>query len=524
MRECPACYSCYEDNISRCPRDKQELERALPWSITIGGKYRINSLLGRGGMSAVYRATQLELARPVAIKILLPELLADASAPERLRREALASARIEHPNVVTVYDYGTVPSGAGYLVMRLLRGHALSKELRKHGRLPFERVFNIMFQICSAVEAAHRLGIVHCDLKPENVFLEDTDVGETVQILDFGIAKMLKSSDYVHRVTLSGVILGTPLYMSPEQCESRELDSRTDIYSLGVALYEMLTGAVPFDGDNSAIIAKQHLSKMPEPPSKARPQITPKLEKCILKAMAKARTDRQQSITELVEELKAASQEMAAHGLIDLESLPLLARGRNNPKPRPPEEHFRDQLHPSIHSETPSSSSVITEQVSSSATQSGYPVPTEQWSSPAPHTSEVEVLEDQIVLIVDDEPGIILLLEAMLDRLGCQTLTAENGREALEIVNQCKPDLIVSDIMMPDMDGYQLYQELQRNPEFAAIPLIFLTARTQQHEKLQALAHGVEDYWTKPFDVEEVNLRLKRILNRLKRMKKLEKR
>ncbi|MBL8149297.1 MAG: serine/threonine protein kinase, partial [Blastocatellia bacterium] len=168
MRECSVCSNCYEDHIILCPKDGQALPEPIPIPIIIARKYRIDALIGRGGMGTVYKATQFGLNRSVAIKILRQELLTAGLSVEHLRHEALASSRIDHPNVVTVHDYGTLESGEEYLVMKFIKGYPLSKELRAHGQLSFDRAFGIILQVCSAIEAAHKLSIAHCDLKPDN--------------------------------------------------------------------------------------------------------------------------------------------------------------------------------------------------------------------------------------------------------------------------------------------------------------------------------------------------------------------
>ncbi|MBL8195657.1 MAG: protein kinase [Blastocatellia bacterium] len=514
MKECPTCRTCYEDELLCCPKDSQDLSNSLPWPLVIDNKYRLNSLISRGGMSAVYHATQIELARSVAIKILLPTMMVDQSAPKRLRREALASSRIDHPNVVTVYDYGTLPCNAGYLVMKLLKGNSLSRELRLQKVFSFERILNITFQICSAIELAHQLGVVHCDLKPENIILEDSDF---VQILDFGIAKL---SEQLVGITLSGIILGTPLYMSPEQFESREVDFRTDIYSIGIMLYEMLTGQVPFNGGTPSAIARQHLLKPVPSLKELRSDITPKLEKCVLTSLAKSCEMRQQSASQLIDELKDAAQELAFLGKLDLDTLPQISRKTQKFKLRTfVDENILET--PTLWQKTNPPINV-TESFSQKKTEEGIALNTEQWQDRLLETSENTSLHDHTVLIVDDELGILLLLQEIVENMGCHTMTAKDGRIALNLIKQTRPDLIISDIMMPDIDGYKLYDILQADPELSKIPLIFLTARTQRQDKLQALAKGVEDYWTKPFDVTEVELRLKHILKRISRIKLLE--
>ncbi|KAF0244186.1 MAG: serine/threonine protein kinase/WD40 repeat-containing protein, partial [bacterium] len=449
------------------------------------------------------------------IKILLPKMMVDQTAPKQLHREALASARLDHPNVVTIYDYGTLPSGAGYLVMKLLKGYPLSKRLRIQKQLSFELIFNIMFQICYAMDTAHRAGIVHCDLKPENIFLEE-DQEEFVQILDFGIAKL---SEHLAGTTLSGTILGTPLYMSPEQLESREVDFHTDIYSLGVILYEMLTGQLPFFGKTPSAIARQHLLNPVVLPSKLRQTITPKLEACVLTALSKTCEARQQSALQLMNELKEAAQELALAGKLDLDDIPQMTRSSGRFKLS---TYVNETILESSDLLVQTKASMVTDSFSQAITESGIAINTEKWSNKPVETYEPCKNDDQLVLIVDDEVGILLLLQEVIESLGCRTMTAKDGLGALNLVRQIIPDLIISDITMPDVDGYKLWDILQAEREWRKIPFIFLSARTQRQDKLQALAQGVEDYWTKPFDITEIELRLKHILKRIRQMKFLE--
>lgn len=491
MRECTVCYRCYEDYIENCSGDGSRLSQVLPYPLVIENKYRIDSLIGRGGMGAVYRATQLELDRSVAIKILRPEVLAAGLSQEGLRHEALASARIEHPNVVTVHDYGTLANGAGYLVMRLLRGHSLTSELvaRETG-LPFDRVFSIVLQVCAGVEAAHKLGIIHCDLKPDNIILEETDEGELVQLLDFGISRLVKDS----AENPSSIFFATPFYTAPELLESSHLDFRSDIYSIGVILYELLTGRVPFTGSSPMEVLRKHIENRPVTPVKHRPEIVPSLEKLVLTALAKSPDRRQQSIAELTDQIRMAAQEMSLSGLLDIEALPKLGRRTGRLQSIP---------------------TAVAEQMEQPTLKIDRNRPVETM----PVKKQVEC--SPLVMLVDDEPEIRLIMRAILERLECRIVEASGAVQALKVLEQETPDLIVSDVMMPDMDGYKFYELLRERPEYASVPLVFLTARTQQEEKIEALLKGAEDFWVKPFDTKEIRIRVQRILERNLEMRRL---
>ena len=229
----------------------------------VGGKYQIERLIGRGGMGSVYGARDRVLDRPVAIKVIRAELMRDPAAQARFQDEARTLARLQHPSIVDVFDYGLLESGSPYLVMELIRGDDLRHELAREGRLDPDRGARILAAVCSAMEAAHREGVLHCDLKPENILLPDD--GVEAKVLDFGVAKAISwhgSRAASPRVRESGAdalgllddadIIGTPAYMAPERLRGETPDARSDVFSLGVIAYEMLTGTLPFGGGSIA--------------------------------------------------------------------------------------------------------------------------------------------------------------------------------------------------------------------------------------------------------------------------------
>jgi serine/threonine-protein kinase len=255
---------------------------------TLDNKYQIDQLLGKGGMGAVYRATHLGTKRTVAVKVIHPQLSAHDQFVARFRREAEAAGRLRHPNVVDVTDFGIAQTTNGpvaYLVMEYLDGCTLAEIVAGEGALPIAWVIDILEQVCAAVEEAHRAGIIHRDLKPDNIWLEPNGRGGyTVKVLDFGLVK-LGGADEIGRgsapinadlvseesatliksdsLTAVGSVMGTPYYMSPEQCCGEHLDTRSDIYSLGVVAYRLLTGETPFTGSPHEVI---ELHKTAEPP------------------------------------------------------------------------------------------------------------------------------------------------------------------------------------------------------------------------------------------------------------------
>jgi serine/threonine protein kinase len=197
---------------------------------TIEGKFRIDAQLGRGAMGTVYRATQLNLERPVAMKIMRSDILSNPVAIERFKREALAIARLKHPRIVAIYDYGVASEVGAYIVMEYLEGKALNAEVKERKTLPVNQAIRWMRQVCSAVAVAHAGGVIHRDLKPHNIFLESTQEGPFVKVLDFGLAKLQRSTDEgIGSLTKSGTLVGSPPYMSPELCEVLPLDAQSDI-------------------------------------------------------------------------------------------------------------------------------------------------------------------------------------------------------------------------------------------------------------------------------------------------------
>ncbi|MBX7220887.1 MAG: protein kinase [Blastocatellia bacterium] len=311
MRYCPICKRCYEDTEMRCASDGLFLVEAFPGPRAVDGKYRIDMLLGQGGMGSVYKATHLELDRVIALKVVLPDFVSSNETLERFRQEARAAARLNHPNVIGVYDFGVLPTGQAYLAMELLRGRSLRDEIEDLGMLSPERVVEILRPVCEAVHAAHCAGVIHRDLKPDNIVVETTDAGhELVKVVDFGIAK-LKERQGIHSLNLTepGLVMGTPHYMSPEQCRGEELDARSDVYSLGVTAYEMLSGRVPFDAPTPSAVIIQHAVDPPRKLRLIREDLSEVLETVVMKALSKNREMRQQSAMELLLELERAVNE-----------------------------------------------------------------------------------------------------------------------------------------------------------------------------------------------------------------------
>src|SRR5262245_61707718 len=272
---------------------------------TLDQKYYLESKLGVGGMGTVYRAGRLLIGDRVAVKVLHPDQMADPQAVERFRREAQTAARLKHPNVVTVYDFGVSREGLSYQVMELAEGESLHSLVERHGRLAETAAAEIVRQVCAALDEAHKQGIVHRDIKPENILVQTLPGGLQVKVLDFGIAALRDVK--AGKLTRTGAIVGTPHYMSPEQCLGEELDGRSDIYSLGIVLFEMLTGVVPFDSSTPTAIVIKHVNDPPPPPRSLNPKISPAVESVVLRALEKRRDARPQTAGEMARELIAAA-------------------------------------------------------------------------------------------------------------------------------------------------------------------------------------------------------------------------
>ena len=267
----------------------------------LGGRYEVGETIGRGGMAEVFRGLDVRLGRDVAVKVLRADLARDPAFQERFRREAQAAASLNAPSIVSVYDTGQDTAGVPYIVMEHVDGRTLREVLQEEGRLLPQRALEITADICAALDAAHSAGIVHRDIKPANVML--TRTGQ-VKVMDFGIARA--ASDAGSAMTQTAAIIGTAAYLSPEQARGEHVDARSDLYSTGCLLYELVTGSPPFTGDNPVAVAYQHVREDPRPPSDYDETLPEAVDAVVLTAMAKLPVHRYQSAQLMREDLLRA--------------------------------------------------------------------------------------------------------------------------------------------------------------------------------------------------------------------------
>lgn len=261
----------------------------------LSGRYELLEKIGDGGMAVVYKAKDKLLNRFIAVKILRPEFTKDAAFVENFKRESQAAAGLSHPNVVGVYDVGR-EGNINYIVMELIEGKTLNEIIKEEAPMDYRKVIDITKQVASALKVAHKNKIIHRDVKPHNIMVTNEGV---VKLADFGIAKAVNDAT----LSTGSKIIGSVHYFSPEQARGNYVDERSDIYSLGIVMYEMLTGTVPFDGDNPVTVALKHINEEVRPPSEIVSGIPPALERCVLKATSKYQTNRYSSAEELIEEL-----------------------------------------------------------------------------------------------------------------------------------------------------------------------------------------------------------------------------
>ena len=339
QRRCPKCGTVYTDTARFCARDgnmlvevqakaatpappgvgtaartptkpKPGLERASSLSgHVLDARYQVQKKLGEGGMSYVYLAREVATGHDVAIKVLAPKLATDRSSVERLRREAGLAMRLAHPNVCRILRLGESEDGLIYLVMPFLKGELLSDREVRGGPMPVAPGIAVLRQVCAGLHHAHELQIVHRDLKPENIMLvTEEPTGDRAVVMDFGLAKERRADPAIAKLTATGIILGTPEFMSPEQIRGKQLDARSDIYALGIVAFEMFTGKLPFQGRNAQEMMIARLRSQPVPIRSLRSDVPDAVEKALSKALQTNPDDRFATAIEFAEALTSTQE------------------------------------------------------------------------------------------------------------------------------------------------------------------------------------------------------------------------
>jgi eukaryotic-like serine/threonine-protein kinase len=374
MKYCPSCHKTYPGDYNVCPADQTPLQNSREFQpgMIIRNKYEILARIGVGGMGAVYRGRHVTFNEPCAIKIVNDSIAGDTNFLQRFQTEAVVTRKLRHPNAVRVDDFDYTEDGRPFIVMELVEGRNVSEVLEAEGPLPVKRALGIATQAARALGAAHKLGFVHRDIKPGNIILTVDEHGQEVaKVLDFGIAKLRQAAgDAQAGMTMTGVLVGTPLYMSPEQFLGKqageEIDGRSDLYSLGVVLYQMVTARLPFEGDTLYDIMRKHMEGNVQPPHELTPElgIPAALSAVILKSIDKSRENRFQSADEMIAALDEVTKEFPS-GYVAVQK-PIVATPDRSPsapaKPRistpiPPTQAMTEPPPPSIPNSSRSSSS-----------------------------------------------------------------------------------------------------------------------------------------------------------------------
>lgn len=314
MKICPVCSTEYPDDVKFCPNDGQTLRSAAPANDLVGqviaDRYHVVKKLGEGGMGQVYLAEHVKMGRRSAIKVMNPSMVHDPDAVARFNREASNASRITHPNVCAIYDFGETPDGLIYLAMEFIEGEPLTDLLEREAALPLERAAGLFLQTADALQAAHDLGIVHRDLKPDNIMLSRRKSGgDTVKVVDFGIAKAVGGDEAGQKVTKTGLVVGTPEFMSPEQLSGDKLDGRSDLYSLALVFYRMLTGTLPFHATSVQETMIKRLTDDPLKLAEARPDLSfpAGLQPVLDTALARSPADRYQTVAKFAADVAAVT-------------------------------------------------------------------------------------------------------------------------------------------------------------------------------------------------------------------------
>ncbi len=419
-------------------------ERKHPTDPLVGlvlqDRYQIERVIGIGGVGSVYRATQLGLDRRVAVKILRPELTESKKAMERFSREARTAARLQHPNIVTVHDFGAMPDGRAYLVMEFLSGVNLAQWIRRNRPTNAARAVEYLSSVCGAIRALHDSGIIHRDIKPSNIMIVDNAGGSTVKVVDFGLVRPNISDDATDLT--GGLVLGTPEFMAPELFTGHKPNVGTDVYALGVTAYEGLTGDLPFGTGTFREMYGRHSTVVPPRPSLVRPDLPPGVDDVIFRALHKTAEGRYESATDFSAALTAAFA------------------GRADPIPPAKQGHLATE-------------------------------------GPSQHTPfDERVTRMGSILLVEDDPLVRGTLVPDLEQTGFDVTTATDGIEAFLLLGSSRYDVILSDVAMPNLDGLALLRLLSEKG--IKTPVILLTGTLAERDAELGRSLGAVEIVEKP--------------------------
>jgi serine/threonine protein kinase len=442
------------------------------------GAYRLISRLGAGGMGEVWRAEDTKLLRQVAIKILPEQLAADPEWKERFLREARTIAQLNHPNIATIYAIDQQGETL-FIAMELVEGEPLSNLINR-GAMPPTEAVRVAAQVAEGLYEAHTKGIVHRDIKPDNILLSR----RVVKVLDFGIAKQI-GQKVDRTLTQGGMVVGTPHYMSPEQALGRAVDNRTDIFSLGVVLYEMLTGEKPFNGEAVTEILLQIVMSEPRDIADAVPGINPALADVVRRAMKKQPDDRFPDCEAMRQALVAVGSDAGRARAVDT---PTVSYPISQPSRTPTEPQPRAIAPPPVSLPTPPPAA---------ATPPRQP-------EPAPAQPPKQPMQPRYrALVADDDPSTRYILASILSRHGIAFDEAENGAEAVKLLKSHDYRVVFIDLLMPRIDGWGVIDYL-RTRRTGQAPRIFIITGVQNQKLSTADQEFVAGMLYKPIDVTQV--------------------
>ena len=467
---CPDCERVYPADHARCEADGATLLQLRSSGVpppligqTVDGRYLIESLLGVGGMGSVYRARQVSMHRPVALKVLRQDASGDPAAVRRFLREVQAVSMLSHPNTITVYDFGQAPDGLLYIAMEYLEGRSLGAILDEDGPLPPERALRVAGQVASALAEAHEKGVIHRDLKPDNVML--AEVGgrrDHAKVVDFGIAKLRGAGG---RITRTGTTIGTPAYLSPEAAEGKtELTPAVDLYALGCLLFECLTGRVPFPGDDPVSVAMAQMSA-PVPTFesvRAGLSVPHEVESLVRSLLEKDPDSRPASAEVLLEHLGTLREHV-----------------RGMPRRDPAVERAALVAEATLDDVTPQGRGPVRPSHSAAGT----------------------------ILVASGDDACLDRLRRLLEVEGYAVVAAGDGPAALRAMASRQIDVVLADAALPAVDGVEVCRRIRCHEAHAAVPLVLLAPQGDSRAREAGRRAGCDELLTRPVDPQELSAR-----------------